>query len=294
MRVHLVDGTYELFRHHFALPGHLTADGREVGAVRGVVTSMVSMLEDGATHVGIATDHVIESFRNDLYEGYKDGSDLDPVILGQFGLLEDALEAAGFAVFADGGVRSRRRARRGRPRRRSRRACRPGHDLHRRQGPRPVRHRRRPHRPVRSSQGSGDRPCGRDREVRGTPESIPDYLGLVGDSADGFPGLPGWGAKSAATVLARYGHIEDIPASPGQWDVAVRGAAKLARTLQDHMDEALLFRRIATIDYDAPTIGSVDELQWRGPGGDFAAIAAGIDAPALAARAAKLAAARGG
>ena len=124
------------------------------------------------------------------------------------------------------------------------------------------------------------------------PESIPDYLGLVGDSADGFPGLPGWGAKSSATVLARYGHIEDIPAAPGQWDVKVRGAAKLAKTLQDHYEEALLFRRIATVEYDAPTMGSVDELEWVGPGSDFPALAAAIDGPALADRATAIAQSR--
>jgi 5'-3' exonuclease len=124
------------------------------------------------------------------------------------------------------------------------------------------------------------------------PESIPDYLGLVGDTADGFPGLPGWGAKSASTVLARYGHIENIPAAPGQWDVQVRGAAKLAKTLQDHYDDALLFRRIATIEYDAPTFGSLDELHWTGPGADFAEIARAIDAPDAVERAKKISQAR--
>lgn len=293
MRIHLVDGTYELFRHHFALPGHLTADGREVGAARGVVTSMLSMLEDGATHVGIATDHVIESFRNDLYAGYKDGSDLDPVILGQFGLLEDALEAAGFCVFAmveyeaDDALGAAARIAAADDRVDQVMICTADKDLGQcvTDDARIVQFDRRKGHVI-------DR-AGVIDKFGVPPESIPDYLGLVGDSADGFPGLPGWGAKSAATVLARYGHIEDIPASPGQWDVAVRGAAKLAKTLQDHMDEALLFRRIATIDYDAPTIGSIDELQWRGPGSDFAAIAAAIDAPKLAERAARLAAARG-
>jgi 5'-3' exonuclease len=293
MRIHLVDGTYELFRHHFALPGHLTADGREVGAARGVVTSMMSMLEDGATHVGIATDHVIESFRNDLYAGYKDGSDLDPVILGQFGLLEDVLEAAGFCVFAmveyeaDDALGAAARVAAADERVDQVMICTADKDLGQcvTDDARIVQFDRRKGQVI-------DR-AGVIEKFGVPPESIPDYQGLVGDSADGFPGLPGWGAKSAAAVLARYGHIEDIPASPGQWDVPVRGAAKLAKTLQDHMDEALLFRRIATIEYDAPTIGSVDELQWRGPGSDFAALAASIDAPKLAERAARLAAARG-
>ena len=293
MRIHLVDGTYELFRHHFALPGHLTADGREVGAVRGVVTSMLSMLEDGATHVGIATDHVVESFRNDLYAGYKDGSDLDPVILGQFGLLEDALEAAGFCVFAmveyeaDDALGAAARIAAADERVHQVMICTADKDLGQcvTDDARIVQFDRRKGQVI-------DR-AGVIAKFGVPPESIPDYLGLVGDSADGFPGLPGWGAKSAATVLARYGHIEDIPASPGQWDVAIRGAAKLAKTLQDHMDDALLFRRIATLDYDAPTIGSVDELQWSGPGSDFAAVAADIDAPNLAERAARIAVTRG-
>ncbi len=292
MRIHLVDGTYELFRHHFALPGHLTGDGREVGAVRGVLTSMLTMLEDGATHVGIATDHVVESFRNDLYDGYKDGSDLDPVILGQFGLLEDVLEAAGFTVFAmveyeaDDALGAAARVAAADERVDQVMICTADKDLGQcvTDDARIVQFDRRKGQVI-------DR-AGVIDKFGVPPESIPDYLGLVGDTADGFPGLAGWGAKSASTVLARYGHIEDIPASPGQWDVAVRGAAKLAKTLQEHLDDALLFRRIATIDYDAPTIGSVDELEWRGPGADFAELADTIDAPALAARATKLAAAR--
>lgn len=293
MRIHLVDGTYELFRHHFALPGHLNADGREVGAVRGVVTSMLAMLEDGATHVGIATDHVIESFRNQLYAGYKDGSDLDPVILGQFGLLEDALEAAGFCVLAmveheaDDALGAAARIAAADHRVDQVMICTPDKDLAQcvTADGRIVQFDRRKGHVI-------DR-AGVIAKFGVPPESIPDYLGLVGDTADGFPGLPGWGAKSAAAVLARYGHIEDIPPSPGQWDVAVRGAAKLSQTLQDQMDDALLFRRIATIDFEAPTIGSIDELRWAGPGSDFPDVAAAIDAPKLAERARRLAAARG-
>ncbi|MGI9622678.1 MAG: 5'-3' exonuclease [Acidimicrobiales bacterium] len=289
MRVHLVDGTYELFRYHFALPPHQNNSGQHTGAVRGVVSSMLSLLEDGATHVGIATDHVIESFRNDLYSGYKDGSGTEPEILSQFGLLEDVLEAAGFCVFAmveyeaddalgacahlvarDESVDQVM-------------ICTPDKDLGQcvTADNRVVQYDRRKQLVI-DTQGVVDK-------FGVLPESIPDYLGLVGDSADGFPGLPGWGAKSASAVLAQYLHIEDIPAEPGKWDVQVRGAAKLAKTLREQYEDALLFRRIATIDYDAPTVGSVSELEWSGPGADFPAIAAEIDASGLVDRANQIA-----
>ena len=287
--MHLVDGTYELFRYHFALPTHQTADGRHTGAVRGVVGSLLSLLDDGATHVGVATDHVIESFRNELYEGYKDGSGIEPEIKSQFDLLEEVLESAGFCVMAmieyeaDDALGAAARLVARDPRVEQVMICTPDKDLGQcvTADGRIVQYDRR-------KQLLIDRAAVIDK-FGVPPESIPDYLGLVGDTADGFPGLPGWGAKSASTLLARYGHIEDIPAAPGQWDVSVRGAAKLAKTLQDHFDEALLFRRIATIEYDAPTVGSVDELEWRGPGADFEALAVSIDAPALSERANALA-----
>ena len=293
MRVHLVDGTYELFRYHFALPTHQTASGQHTGAVRGVTGSLLQLLEDGATHVGVATDHVIESFRNELYAGYKDGSGIEPEILSQFQLLEDTLEAAGFCVMAmveyeaDDALGAAARLAAADSRVEQVMICTPDKDLGQcvTADDRIVQYDRR-------KQVLIDRDAVIDK-FGVPPESIPDYLGLVGDTADGFPGLPGWGAKSAATVLARYGHIEDIPAAPGQWDVSVRGAAKLAKTLQDQLDDALLFRRIATIEYDAPTVGSVDELEWRGPGADFAAMAEAIDGPGLAERAQALAAQRG-
>ena len=285
MRVHLVDGTYELFRYHFALPPHQTATGQHTGAVRGVLGSMLGLLEEGATHVGVATDHVIESFRNDLYEGYKDGSGIEPEILSQFGLLEEVLEAAGFRVLAmveyeaDDALGAAARIAAADDRVEQVMICTPDKDLGQcvTDDGRIVQYDRR-------KQLLIDRDAVIDK-FGVPPESIPDYLGLVGDTADGFPGLPGWGAKSSATVLARYGHIESIPAAPGQWDVQVRGAAKLAKTLQEHYDDALLFRRIATIEYDAPTVGSVDELEWTGPGSDFEEVANAIDAPQLAARA---------
>ncbi len=293
MRVHLVDGTYELFRYHFALPTHQTVSGQHTGGVRGVVGSMLGLLEGGATHVAVATDHVIESFRNDLYDGYKDGSGMDPEILSQFQLLEDVLEAAGFCVLAmveyeaDDALGAAARVVAADSRVEQVMICTPDKDLGQCVTPdaRIVQYDRRKQLLI-DRQGVIDK-------FGVPPESIPDYLGLVGDTADGFPGLPGWGAKSASLVLARYGHIEDIPASPGQWDVSVRGAAKLAKTLQEQYEDALLFRRIATIEYDAPTVGSVDELEWLGPGADFVELAKSIDGAALAERATAIAQKRG-
>lgn len=282
MRVHLVDGTYELFRYHFALPKRQSASGQHIGAVRGAVGSMLNLLQDGATHVGIATDHVIESFRNNLYEGYKDGSGIDSEIRSQFELLENVLEAAGFCVFpmveyeADDALGAAARIAAADDRVHQVMICTPDKDLGQcvTTDDRIVQYDRRKRLVI-----------GRQEVIEKfgiPPESIPDYLALVGDVADGFPGLPGWGAKSASTVLAHYGHIESIPASPGQWDVAVRGAATIARTLQERYQEALLFREIATIDYGAPTIGSVDELEWVGPGADFFTVARAIESLALA------------
>ncbi len=289
MRVHLVDGTYELFRYHFALPPHQNAEGRHTGGVRGVLGSILNLVEEGATHIGIATDHVIESFRNDLWPGYKDSSGMDPEILEQFAPLEEVLEAAGFCVFAmveyeaDDALGACGRIATEDPRVEQVMICTPDKDLGQcvTEDGRIVQYDRR-------KQVLIDRDAVIDK-FGVPPESIPDWLALVGDSADGYPGLPGWGAKSASAVLARYGHIDEIPASPGQWDVTVRGAARLARTLVEHYEEALLFRRIATIEYDAPTVGSVDELEWCGPGADLGELADWIDAPGLAERAVLLA-----
>jgi 5'-3' exonuclease len=286
--VHLVDGTYELFRHHHALPSHVTADGREVAATRGVLGSMLALLEDGATHVGVATDHVIESFRNDLWPGYKSGEGVPPELSEQFPLLEEALVAAGFAVWpmveleADDALAAAAERAAADPRVTQVRICTPDKDL-----------------AQCVSDGrvvQVDRRRGEVRDATGVlarfgvePASIPDYLALVGDSADGFPGLPGWGAKSASAVLARYRHLESIPARADEWDVPVRGAATLAATLQEQFDRALLFRRLATLDRSAPTFGDVEELRWRGPRPELVAIAARLDAPRLAERAAALA-----
>jgi 5'-3' exonuclease len=291
MRVHLVDGTYELFRHHFALPSRVNSEGLEVAATRGVLSSMIGMLEEGATHIGVATDHTVESFRNALYGGYKSGEDLDPLHLVQFHLLEDVLRAAGFTVFAmteheaDDAMGAAAAIAAADPRVEQVIICTPDKDL----GQCVV----------------GDRVVQLDRrkgllinregviEKFGVPpESIPDYLGLVGDAADGFPGLPGWGAKSASTVLARYGHIENIPVDVSAWDVQIRGAAKLSATLNEQVELALLFRRIATIALDAPTMHSVDELRWVGPNPEFAALAERIGSARMISRLERLMAAR--
>ncbi len=286
--VHLVDGTYELFRQFFGRPGHETADGREVGATRAVLRNMLAMIDDGATHIGVATDHVVESFRNDLYPGYKTGEGMDPLILAQFPWLEDGLRALGIATFAmtvheaDDALAAAAVLAAADDRVEKVLICTPDKDLAQvvREG-RIVQFDRRKEKIYDVADVV---------EKYGVPpESIADWLGLVGDTADGFPGLPGWGAKSAATVLSRYGHIENIPLSAGQWDITVRSGAKLAQTLADNMADALLFKTLATLDLDAPTVASVDELRWSGPTEALAAFADWIDAPDLVAKANKLA-----
>ena len=289
MKVHLVDGTYELFRHYFGAPSHITSEGYEVGATRAVLASMLSLLEQGATHIGIATDHTITSFRNELYEGYKDGSDIDPDISGQFHILEDLLEAAGFIIFpmvefeADDALASA--AVRSTVDRRVEQVviCTPDKDLGQCLTPdhKIVQYDRR--KKLEMNYEAIIEKFG----VR--PESIPDYLGLMGDTADGFPGLQGWGAKSSSSVLAVYNHIEHIPEDPEKWEVSVRGAKKLAATLNENQSLALLFRQIATLIYDAPTFGSIDELHWEGPGSDFVQIAEKLDSTRLIERAERLA-----
>lgn len=292
MRVHLVDGTYELFRHFFAVPSKRAADGREIGAVRGVLGSLAGLLEEGATHVGVATDHVIESFRNELYPGYKTGAGVDPDLLAQFEPLEEALAAAGFAVWpmveyeADDALAAAAAAAAADPRVEDVWICTPDKDL--------------------AQCVSGARVVMCDRRTRALldaagvrakfgvdPASIPDYLALVGDSADGFPGLPGFGPKSAATLLARYGRLERVPARASAWDVKLRGAETLAATLAARREEALLYRRLATLVADGPAVGRVDDWRWRGPRVGFADLAARLDAAPLAERLARLATARG-
>jgi 5'-3' exonuclease len=288
MDVHLVDGTYELFRYHFALPSHVTADGQEVGALRGVAGSMLQLLEEGATHVGIATDHVIPSFRNELYDGYKTGEGIEPELHSQFPLVEELLDALGFRVFAmveyeaDDALGAAAVVAAADERVDRVLICTPDKDLGQCVGGKVLQLDRR--------KGLLSGPAEVEEKFGVPPASIADYLGLVGDTADGFPGLPGWGAKSAATVLARYGHLEDIPVDAADWDVTVRGAAKLAATLQEQYDDALLFRLIATIRTDAPTIDDVEELRWTGPRPELAEVARRLDAPLLIERAQRLAA----
>lgn len=286
--VHLVDGTYELFRYHYA-PNNKDP---ELGATRGVVGTCLQLLEEGATHVGIATDHVIESFRNDLWPTYKDGSGVDPALKAQFPLVEEALAAAGFAVWplvefeADDGLAAAARMA-GEDERVGRvLICTPDKDLAQCVGGKVVQWDRR-------RDTVFDAAAVREKFGVGPP-SIPDYLALVGDSADGFPGLPGWGAKATAAVLSEYGHLEKIPADAGDWTVTVRGAAKLAATLQASFAQAVLFRRIATVELAAPVSESVDQLEWTGPTDGFAALADRIGGPNLYSRARKLAAERFG
>ena len=285
MLVHLVDGTYELFRFHYALSNR---DPR-IGAQRGVLGTVLDLVADGATHIGIATDHVIESFRNDLWPGYKDGSGVEPDLAAQFGELEELLELAGFAVWpqiaheADDALAAAAAVAAADPRVERVVICTPDKDLAQCVTP--------DSRVVQLDRRRGvtyDR-AGVIEKFGVPPESIPDYLALVGDSADGFPGLPGWGAKSAAAVLARYGHITEVPLDPGQWDVEVRGAGRLAASLRDGLDDALLFRRMATVDLDAPVSAGVDDLAWAGPVPGFDERCAQLGANRLAARARALA-----
>ena len=293
MNVFVLDGTYELFRHFYAVPAAFDPDGRDVGAVRGVVGSVLGMLEDDVTHVGVATDHVIESFRNRLWPGYKTGDGMEPALLAQFHPLEDALAALGVAVWpmteleADDGLATAAARAAADERVEQVFICTPDKDLaqcvH---GRRVVQF---------------DRRAGLLRDADGVrarfgvgPESMVDYLALVGDAADGYPGLPGWGAKSASTVLARYGRIEDIPADGADWAVRVRGASRLARTLREQREEALLFRELATLRLDAPVFDSVDELRWAGPRPAFFDTCARLNAPGYFRRAQAVAAGRAG
>jgi 5'-3' exonuclease len=261
--VHLVDGTYELFRHYYALPSALDDRGREVAAVRGVVASMRGLVRDGATHVAIATDHVIESFRNALWPGYKDGSGIDPLLFAQFPLLEEALAEAGFVVWpmvefeADDALAAAAAAAQADPRVGRVVICTPDKDLAQCvRAARVVQLDRR--------KGTIYDETGVVAKFGVRPESIPDYLALVGDAADGFPGLPGWGAKSAAKVLARYQHLEAIPPVAREWDVIVGSSAKLADVLSRERDRAFLFRTLATLRTDVELFDDVESLRYAG------------------------------
>jgi 5'-3' exonuclease len=277
VEIHLVDGTYELFRHYSALPSAIDASGREVAAVRGVVTSILGMINGGVTHLGVATDHVIESFRNDLWPGYKTGEGIDPPLKAQFPLLEEALTALGVALWpmvdfeADDALAAASAAAE-RVREVTRVfICTPDKDLAQCvRGTRVVQLIRRT-REVRNESGVM-------AKFGVWPRSIPDYLALVGDSSDGYPGLPGWGPKSAAAVLARYEHLEEVPENPAAWQVNVAAPGALARTLLRERDRAYLFRDLATLRTDIHLFDSIDELRWTGPTEAFAPLAAQLDA----------------
>ncbi len=277
MDVHLIDGTYELFRHFYAMPSAREADGREVAAVRGVLASVLGLVTSGATHVAVATDHVIESFRNRLWSGYKTGAGIDPALYSQFQLLEDALALMGVTVWAmveeeaDDALASAAAAA-ARDQRVARVIiCTPDKDLAQSvRGARVVQMDRRK-RTVRDEDGVV-------AKFGVKPESIPDYLALVGDAADGYPGLPGWGAKSASAVLARFGHIEAIPADFREWHVNASSPKALSETLARERERALLFRTLATLRTDLPLFDSVDTLRWTGPTAAFAPLRARLDA----------------
>jgi 5'-3' exonuclease len=276
MQVHLIDGTYELFRHYYALPKVHDSKGQEVAAVRGVLASLMGMLGHGATHMGVATDHVIESFRNSLWPGYKTGEGVEPELLAQFPLLEEALSALGIVVWrmvefeADDALAAAAKAAADDPRVERVIICTPDKDLAQCvRGTRVVQLDRR--------KNITRHELGVVAKFGVEPASIPDYLALVGDSADGFPGLPGWGAKSAAAVLAKFNHLESIPSDWREWGVNVASPKALASTLVANLDQALLFRLLATLRTDVPVFDSVDQLEWKGPTADFAPLAARLD-----------------
>ncbi len=280
MRVHLLDGTYELFRHFYAMPRQQTRDGREVAAIIGVVGSVLGMLEGGTTHLGVATDHVIESFRNDLWAGYKTSEGIEPELLAQFHPLEDALRAMGVTVWAmeefeaDDALAAAAHLAAQSADVEQVIICTPDKDLSQCvSGQRVVQFDRRK-REVRDENGVVAR-------FGVGPTSIPDYLALVGDSADGFPGVPGWGEKASGAILGRYAHLEKIPASSAQWDVPVRGAARLAAALEEHRELAKLFRTLATLRTDIPVFASVDDLRWQGPAPAFERVAEQLGMPGL-------------
>jgi 5'-3' exonuclease len=294
VKVHLVDGTYELFRQHFGSMNRRGDSPREPGpfeATVGVLSSTLQLLEEGATHLGVASDHVIESFRNDLWPGYKTSAGMPPELLSQIPIVEGALEAMGVTTWAmveweaDDALAAAAAVADADDRVEQVMIVTPDKDLGQ-----CVKDRRVVQFDRRKREVIDEDAVVAKFGVR--PPSIPDFLGLVGDTADGFPGLPGWGSKSAAMVLARYGHYEEIPSKASLWEVpGLRGAAKLSATLQEHMELAVLFRIIATVDRDTP-VGEVDDWQWKGPTEEFRGIAKELGAQGLADRANRLAVSR--
>jgi 5'-3' exonuclease len=289
--IYLVDGTYELFRHFYALPTHANDRGEEVAATRGVLNSIAGMLESGITHIGVATDHVIESFRNDLWPGYKTSEGVDPRLLSQFPLLEEALQAMGIVVWpmveleADDALAGAAASLTKLAKVSRIYICSPDKDL--------------------AQCVRDDRVIQLDRRARSIrneagviekfgvpPSSIPDYLALVGDDADGYPGLDGWGEKSTASVLGIYKHLEAVPLKAENWKVQPRSADRLATVLQSNFKLALLFRNLATLRTKEPNISSSDEVSWNGSGPAFPAICERVDDPELIDRVAKISASR--
>ncbi len=269
MDVYLIDGTYELFRHFFAVPSAKDANGQEIGAVRGVLTSVVSMLERSTTHIGVATDHVVESFRNDLYPGYKTAEGVPPELLSQFPILEEALEAMGVLVWpmvyyeADDALASAAAKAAQDERVRQVLICTPDKDLGQCVvGTRVVQLDRR--------QNIVRDEAGVITKFGVTPQSIPDYLAVVGDSADGFPGVAGWGAKAAALVLSQYSHLELVPKDWRLWHASIRRARLLSESLLSAWNDALLFRTLATLRTDVPVFDTIEDLRWKGPDASFA------------------------
>jgi 5'-3' exonuclease len=277
VELHLIDGTYELFRHYYALPSARDQSGREVAAVRGVLASVLGMIQGGATHVAVATDHVIESFRNELWAGYKTGEGIEPDLLAQFSLLEEVLTAAGIVVWpivefeADDAIAAAAIAASKEKGVTRVVICSPDKDLAQCVlGTRIVQLNRR-------TRVTLDE-AGVKQKFGVSPESIPDYLALVGDAADGYPGLRGWGAKSSAAVLAKFLHLESIPKDCGEWQVNVANGSSLASTLCRDWENALLFRKLATLRTDIALFEDVDQLRWRGPTSAFDEIAQRLDA----------------
>jgi 5'-3' exonuclease len=284
MDVHLIDGTYELFRHFFAVPPAQDSKGREIGAVRGVLRSVMSMFEAGATHIGVATDHVVESFRNELYAGYKTSEGVPATLLSQFPILEEALDAMGVPVWpmvyfeADDALASAAAKAASDDRVSQVVICTPDKDLGQCVvGTRVVQLDRR-RKVVRDEAGVVSK-------FGVLPQSIPDYLAVVGDSADGFPGVPGWGEKAAAGTLSRYLRLEDVPRDWREWHPSVSNARRLCASLCDSWEDALLFRTLATLRLDAPVFGTLDDLRWRGPCAGFEAQCEAMGSPDLFARA---------
>jgi 5'-3' exonuclease len=283
VKVHLLDGTYELFRHYFGLPAGERPEADPIRAVRGVVSSVVVLLEEGVTHLGVATDHVIESFRNDLWPGYKSSAGMPEVLLAQFEPLEAALVDLGVTVWpmveleADDALAAAARTAAADPAVEQVVIMTPDKDLAQCViGNRVVQLDRR--------SGVVTDEAGVKSKYGVAPASIPDWLALVGDSADGFPGLKGWGKKGAATVLNRYAHIEDIPEHPWRWDVDVRGANALGAALSGNRALALLFKDLATLRADAPVMADVEELRWTGPTDRLGALAETLRSPRLVER----------